>query len=161
MFSAEEVLAAPFQDGWRNTGHRSVQCSVSHVTLLQGSRHGSQRSWERTCSFNPPICSVVVGRLVLACQPTGPARALTDPLRRGGPVADLMDGLPTLIRSRLSGVASGPDAPRIGVIFTGTATVLILSKGIGRHRPQSRVGKSMRVCCRPGRSLALPARKET
>jgi hypothetical protein len=72
-----------------------------------------------------------------------------------------MDGLPTLIRSRLSGVASGLDAPRIGVFFTGTATVLILSKSIGRHRPQNRVGKSMRVGCRPGRSPALPARKET
>ena len=35
MFSAEEVLAAPFQDGWRNTGHRSVKCSdtISYADL--------------------------------------------------------------------------------------------------------------------------------
>jgi hypothetical protein len=29
MFSAEEVLAAPFQDGGHNTEHRSVKCSVT------------------------------------------------------------------------------------------------------------------------------------
>jgi hypothetical protein len=29
MFSAEEVLAAPFQEGGRNTEHRSVKCSVT------------------------------------------------------------------------------------------------------------------------------------
>src|SRR5687767_11978091 len=68
-------------------------------------------------SFNPPICSVVVGRLVLACQPTGPARALTDPLRQGRPVADLMDGLLTLARIRLSSLSAESDAMRIGVIF--------------------------------------------
>src|ERR671910_2639530 len=73
MFSAEEVLAAPFQDGWRNTGHRSVKCSVtisyadldrspgraSYVTLLQmqpPSFVHSSRSWERTCSSHPPLC---------------------------------------------------------------------------------------------------------
>jgi hypothetical protein len=108
-----------------------------------------------------PTCSGVVGRLVLACQPTGPARALTDPLRQERPVADLMDGLPTLTRIRLSRLSADSDAMRIGVIFTRTATVPILSKSLGRHGPQSWVGKSMRVCCRPGRSLALPAKKET
>ena len=76
-------------------------------------------------------------------------------------MADLMDGLPTLTRIRLSSLSADPDAMRIGVIFTGTATVLILSKSIGKQRPQSRVGKSMGVWCRPGRALALPARKET
>jgi hypothetical protein len=76
-------------------------------------------------------------------------------------VVDLMDGLPTLALIRLSSLSAGPDAMWIGVVFTGTATGPILSKSLGRHGPQSRVGKSMRVCCRPGRSLALPARKET
>ncbi len=55
MFSAEEVL---FQEGWRNTEHRSVKYSVtisyadldrspgrgSYATLRQGSCHRSQRS---------------------------------------------------------------------------------------------------------------------
>jgi hypothetical protein len=175
VFSAEEALATPFQDGWRNTGHRSVKRSVtisyadldrsparaSYAILRQGSRHRSQRSRERTCSFNPPLCSRRSGGLVSSCQQTGPALALIDPLRQGRPVADLMDGLSTLTRFRLSRLSADPDAMRVGVIFTGTATALILSKSIGRHRPQCRVGKSMHVCCRPGRSLALHARKET
>ena len=50
---------------------------------------------------------------------------------------------------------------RIGVVFTGTATMPILPKSIGRHRPQNRLEKSMRVCCRPGPALTLPARKDT
>jgi hypothetical protein len=41
---------------------------------------------------------------------------------------------------------------RIGDVLTGMGTVLILSKRIGRHRPQNRIAKS---------SLPLPARKET
>ena len=72
-----------------------------------------------------------------------------------------MDGLPTLTRIKLSSLSADPDAMRIGVVFTGTANVLLLSKSIGRHRPQNRVGESMRVWCRLGSSLALPARKET
>jgi hypothetical protein len=37
MFSAEEVLAAPFQDGEHNAGHCSVKCSVtiSYATLTE------------------------------------------------------------------------------------------------------------------------------
>jgi hypothetical protein len=81
----------------------------------------------------------------LACQPTGPARALTDPLRRRRPVADLMDGLPTLTRIRLSSLSAGPDATRIGVVFTGTDAVRMLSKSIGRDKPQNRVTKSTGV----------------
>jgi len=97
----------------------------------------------------------------LSCQPTGPARALTDPLLQRPPLADLLDGLATLTRFRLLRIASGPDAMGSGVVFTGTDTPPILSKSIGRYGPQNRVGKSMRVCCRDGRALALPARKET
>ena len=70
---------------------------------------------------------VAVGRLILSCQPTGPARALTDPLRHGPPLRSLLDGLATLTHIRLPGVASDPDAMEIGVVFTGTDTVPIFS----------------------------------
>ena len=164
MFSVEEVMAAPFKDGGHNTGHRSVKCSVtisyadldrspgraSYATFLQGSRHHSQRSWERTCSSPSFSLSPSFGSgLVSSCQQTGPALALIDPLRQGPRATGLPNDLVTLTTLRVSSLSAGPDAMRIGVVFTGTDAVRILSKGVGRDKPQNRVTKSTGVGCLP------------
>ena len=44
----------------------------------------------------------------------------------------LLNDLATLTAIRLSSLSAGPDAMRVGVVFTGTGTVRILSKDIGR-----------------------------
>ena len=137
-----------FQEGWRNTEHRSVKCSVtvsygdldrspgraSYATLRLGSRHRSQRSWERTCSFNPPLCSRRSGALVSSCQQTGPALALIDPLRQGLRATGLLP----------AGVSRRREADEIAGVrwygamqqtMRGMMPILSVMK-VGRDRPQ-------------------------
>jgi hypothetical protein len=75
------------------------------------------------------------GGLVSSCQQTGPALALIDPLRQGLRATGLLNDLVTLTALRLSSLAADPDATRIGVVFTGTNVVRVLSKGVGRLPP--------------------------
>jgi hypothetical protein len=53
MFSAEQVLAAPFQDGGHNTEHRSVKCSVtiSYETLTEVLAAQAMRSSGRAAAI--------------------------------------------------------------------------------------------------------------
>ena len=53
-------------------------------------------------------------------------------------MTSLLNGLVTLTSIRLSSLSAGPNAMRIAVVFTDTDTVPILSKSIGRDRPQYR-----------------------
>jgi hypothetical protein len=69
-------------------------------------------------------------------------------------VTGLLNDLVTLTAIRLSSLSAGPDAMRIGVVFTGTGPVPILAKSIGRDKPQNRVRKSTGVCCPSWRALA-------
>jgi hypothetical protein len=57
----------------------------------------------------------------------------------------LLNDLATLTAIRLSSLSVGADAMRIGVVFTGTDAVRILSNGVARDRPQNRVTKSTGV----------------
>ncbi len=57
----------------------------------------------------------------------------------------LLNDLVTLTAIRLSSLSAGPDAMRIGVVFTGTDAVRILAKGVGRDKPQNRATKSTGV----------------
>jgi hypothetical protein len=43
--------------------------------------------------------------------------------------------LVTLTAIRLSTLSAGPDATRVGAVFTGTNAVQVLSKGLGRLPP--------------------------
>ena len=83
------------------------------------------------------------------CHQTGPALALIVPLRLGLPVTGLLNDLVTLTALRLSSLSAGPDAMRIGVVFTGADAVRILAKGVGRDRPQNRATKSTGIGRRP------------
>jgi hypothetical protein len=47
-------------------------------------------------------------------------------------VTGLLNDLVTLTALRLSNFSAGPDAMRIGVVFTGTNAARVLSKGVGR-----------------------------
>ena len=96
-----------------------------------------------------PICSRRSGALVSSCQQAGLALALIDPLRLGLRPAGLLNDLVTLTAIGLSSLSAGPDAMRIGVVFIGTDAVWILSKGIGRDKPQNRVKRSTGACCLP------------
>jgi hypothetical protein len=86
------------------------------------------------------------GGLVSSCQQAGPALAL---IRLGLQVTGLLNDLATLTRIRLSSLSAGPDAMRIGVVFTGTDAVRILAKSVGRDKPQNRVRRSTGVGCLP------------
>jgi len=97
------------------------------------------------------------------CQQTGPALALIDPLPQGLRATGLLNDLATLTAIRLSSLSAGLYATQIGVVFIGTDAVRILSKGVGRGKPQNRVTKSKGVGCLPpaavghGREAAKPA----
>jgi hypothetical protein len=152
MFSAEEVLAAPFQDGGHNTGHRSVKCSVTISYADLDRRPGGAsyataaigRSAPESARAHSILLSVAVvrGGLVSWCQQTGPALVLMDPLRQGLRATGLLNDLVSLTAIRLSSPSAGPDATRIGVVFIGTDAVRTLAKRTGRDRPQDRVTKS-------------------
>src|SRR4030095_1552591 len=72
----------------------------------------------------------------------GPARALADPLREKRRVICLVDDLAPHICIRLPGLANGPDAMRVSVLSIGAATAPIVSKSVGRDRPQLCAKKS-------------------
>ena len=163
MFSAEEVLPAPFRKVGviLNTVASNVLSPFHAQTLTEvlaaqarrpsGKAAAIGRSAPESARAHSILLSVAIvrGGLVLSCQQAGPALADIDPLRQGLRVAGLLNDLATLTAIRLSSLSAGPDAMRIGVVFTGTGAVRILSKSVGRDKPQNRVTKSTGVCCLP------------
>jgi hypothetical protein len=99
------------------------------------------------------------GGLVSSSQQTGPALALIDPLRQGLRATGLLADLVSLTALRLSSLSAGPDALRMGVVFTGTDAVRILLNGVARDRPQNRVTKSTGVRCLPPTGVAVAGKR--
>jgi len=173
MFPAELGPRGRFRNTGRNTGYRARQvyrqrftcrgypqaCSRPRARARRVLARSHRRSQRPECvhvhSASPPL--PLSGRLVFSCRPTGPARAPTEPLRHGPPLRGLLDGLAI----RLSSLPAGPGAMWSGVVVTGMDT-LILSKSIGRERPQYPVGKSIGFSRRDFRPApAMPAGEET
>ena len=163
MFSAERSWLRAFQEGGiiLDTVASNVLSpfhtqTLTEVLAAQAMRPSCKagaivRSAPESARAHSILLSVAVvrGGLVFSCQQTGPALALIDPLRQGLRATGLLNDLVTLTAIRLSSLSAGPDAMRIGVVFTGTDAVRILAKSVGRDKPQNRVTKSTGVCCLP------------
>ena len=64
MFSAEEVLAAPFQDGGHNTEHRSVKCSVT-ISYADLDRSPGRASCDPPARQPPSVAALLSAHVLI------------------------------------------------------------------------------------------------